>query len=203
MPEQSEPRRIGRRPGESGSREAILEAASARFAQQGYEGATIRGIATDAGVDPALVHHFFGTKDRLFVAAMRLPINPGEVIPKVVAAGIDGAGEQLVAIFVRTIRELGDANPMLGLLRSATAHPGAARMLRDFFTSAVLEKVAAALDVPQPRLRAALCASQMMGLLVAHQVVGLSPLVEANTETLVAAIGPVIQHYISDPLPGD
>lgn len=203
MSEQPEPRRIGRRPGESGSREAILEAASARFAQQGYEGATIRGIATDAGVDPALIHHFFGTKDKLFVAAMRLPINPAEVIPKVVAAGIDGAGERLAAIFVHTMRELGDANPMLGLLRSATAHPGAARMIRDFFTSAVLEKVAAALDVPQPRLRAALCASQMMGLLIAHQVVGLPPLVEANTETLVAAVGPVIQHYMSDPLPGD
>jgi AcrR family transcriptional regulator len=203
MAEQAEPKRIGRRPGESGSREAILEAASARFAQQGYEGATIRGIATDAGVDPALVHHFFGTKDKLFVAAMRLPINPAEVIPKVVAAGIDGAGGRLAAIFVNTMRELGDANPMLGLLRSATAHPGAARMLRDFFTSAVLEKVAAELDVPQPRLRAALCASQMMGLLVAHQVVGLPPLVEADTETLVAAIGPVIQHYMSDPLPGD
>ena len=180
-----------------------MEAASARFAQHGYEGATIRGIATDAGVDPALVHHFFGTKDRLFAAAMRLPINPAEVIPKVVAPGIDGAGERLAAIFVHTVREQGDANPMLGLLRSATAHPCAARMLRDFLTGAVLEKVAAELDVPQPRLRAALCASQMMGLLVAHQVVGLSPLVEASTETLVAAIGPVIQHYMSDPLPGD
>jgi AcrR family transcriptional regulator len=201
MPEQPEPRRIGRRPGESGSREAILEAASARFAQHGYDGATIRGIATDAGVDPALVHHFFGTKDKLFVAAMRLPLNPAEVIPKVVAAGLDGAGEKLATIFVHTMREQGDANPMVGLLRSATAHPGAARMIRDFFTSAVLEKVAAELDVPQPRLRAALCASQMMGLLVAHQVVGLRPLVEANAETLIAAIGPVIQHYLSDPLP--
>jgi AcrR family transcriptional regulator len=203
MIEQLEPKRIGRRPGESGSREAILEAACARFAQHGYGGATIRGIATDAGVDPALVHHFFGTKDRLFVAAMQLPINPAELIPQIVAAGIDGAGRRLVTIFVHTIRELGDANPMLGLLRSATAHPGAARMLRDFFTTEVLEKVAAALDVPQPGLRAALCASQMMGLLVAHQVVGLRPLVEAKEETLIAAIGPVIQHYMSDPLPGD
>jgi len=203
MTVQPEPRRIGRRPGESGSRLAILEAASARFAQHGYEGTTIRGIATDAGVDPALVHHFFGTKDRLFIAAMRLPINPAEVIPQVVAAGIDGAGERLVTIFVHTIREQGDANPMLGLLRSATAHPDAARMLREFLTSAVLEKVAAALDTPQPRLRAALCASQIMGLLLAHQVVGLPPLVATNTETLIAAIGPVIQHYISDPLPGD
>jgi AcrR family transcriptional regulator len=203
MAEQALPKRIGRRPGESGSREAILDAASVRFAQHGYEGATIRGIATDAGVDPALVHHFFGTKDKLFVAAMRLPIDPAEVIPKIVAAGPDGAGERLAALFVYTMREQGDANPLLGLLRSATAHGGAARMLREFFTSAVLEKVAAALDVPQPRLRAALCASQMMGLLVAHQVVGLPPLVEADSETLVAAIGPVIQHYMSDPLPGD
>jgi AcrR family transcriptional regulator len=203
MTQQLEPRRPGRRPGESGSREAILEAAAARFARYGYAGATIRGIATDAGVDPALVHHFFGTKDRLFVATMRLPINPAEVIPQIVAAGLEGAGERLVTLFVRTMRQLGDANPMLGLLRSAAAHPDAARLLREFFTSAVLEKVAAILDLPQPRLRAALCASQMMGLLVAHQIVGLRPLVETDTETLIAAVAPTIQRYLTAPLPGD
>ena len=197
----SRPRRTGRRPGESGSRDAILTAAATRFAASGYEGATIRGIAADAGVDPALVHHYFGTKDRLFIATMRLPINPAEVIPRIVAAGLDGAGQRLATVFVHTMRELGDTNPMLGLLRSATAHPDAARMLREFFTSAVLEKVAAALDVPQPRLRAALCAAQLIGLLVAHQVVGLPPLVEAGTDTLIAAVAPALQHYMSAPLP--
>jgi AcrR family transcriptional regulator len=196
-------RRTGRRPGDSGSREAILDAARGRFTAHGYAGATIRGIAADAGVDPALVHHFFGTKDKLFAATMRLPLNPVEVIPQLLEAGIDGAGERLCRLFVRIMRELGDANPMLGLLRSATAHPDAARMLREFFTGAVLERVAAALDVPQPRLRAALCSSQLMGLLVAHQVVGLTPLVEADEEALVAAVGPVLQHYMTDPLPGD
>ena len=196
-------RRTGRRPGDSGSREAILQAAGAQFAQQGYEGATIRGIAADAGVDPALVHHYFGTKERLFVATMRLPINPAEVIPQIVAAGVDGAGARLATLFVHTMRELSGANPMIGLLRSATAHPDAARLLREFFTGAVLEKVAAALDVPQPRLRAALCASQLMGMLVAHEVVGLPPLVEAEHDTLIAALGPVLQHYMTDPLPGD
>lgn len=196
-------RRIGRRPGESGSRDSILEAASALFAEHGYEGATIRGIAAAAGVDPALVHHYFGTKDRLFVATMRLPINPAEVIPQIVSAGLEDAGHRLATLFVSTMRELGQANPMVGLLKSATAHPDAARLLREFFTSAVLEKVAAALDVPQPRLRAALCASQLMGLLVAHQVVGLRPLVDADADTLVAALGPVLQHYMSDALPGD
>lgn len=196
-------RRIGRRPGESGSRGSILDAASALFAEHGYEGATIRGIAAEAGVDPALVHHYFGTKDRLFVATMRLPVNPAEVIPQIVAAGLDDAGHRLATLFVSTMRELGQANPMVGLLKSATAHPDAARLLREYFTSAVLEKVAAALDVPQPRLRAALCASQLMGLLVAHQVVGLQPLVDADADTLVAALGPVLQHYMSDALPGD
>src|SRR5207244_1027279 len=67
--------RSGRRGGDSGTKEAILAAARARFGDLGYDRATIRGIAADAGVDAALVHHFYGTKDQLFAAAMRLPVN--------------------------------------------------------------------------------------------------------------------------------
>lgn len=203
MAAQPKGRRTGRRPGDSGTRAAIVEAATARFASHGYDGATIRAIAADAGVDPALVHHFFGNKERLFLATMKLPLNPADTIQQVARDGLDGAGHRMARLFVRTVRELGDANPMIGLLRSATAHPDAARMLKEFFTSAVLDRVAVELDLPQPKLRAALCSSQLMGLLLSQQVVRLDPLVDADEETLVAAIGPVLQHYISDPLPGD
>lgn len=194
-------RRTGRRPGESGSRAAILDAARARFASLGYDGTTIRGIAADAEVDPALVHHFFGTKEQLFVATMHLPVDPSKIVPELLAPGLEGVGERLARLFIGLFRELGEANPMIALIRSAAAHPDAARMFREFFTRAVLERVAAALDLPQPELRAALCASQIMGVLVARFIVGLRPLVEADDETLVAAYAPALQHYLTGRLP--
>jgi len=197
-------RRTGRRPGNSGSRAAILDAASARFAGHGYDGATIRGIAADAGVDPALVHHFFGTKERLFIATMRLPLEPATLIPELLAPGVEGLGERLARHFLRLMRELGEANPMIALIRSAAAHPDAARMFREFYTRAVLERLAAELDTSRPQLRAALCASQILGLAVARFIIGLRPLLDADDETMVAAFAPALQHYlVGDWLTGD
>jgi AcrR family transcriptional regulator len=198
---EAEPAPRGRRPGESGTRAAILQAARTRFTSNGYVGATIRGIAGDAGVDPALVHHFFGDKEQLFAAAMDLPINPQQVLTELLEPGVDGLGERLVRFFLRLFRELGDENPMLALLRSAASHPDAARMLREFYSRAVLERLATRLDTSQPRLRGALCVSQILGLLMARQVIGLRPLTKASDETLVAAYAPAIQHYLTGPLP--
>src|ERR687897_3533809 len=87
--------RTGRRPGVSGTREAILDAARRAFAEQGYQRATIRGVAELAGVDPALVHHYFGTKQELFVAAVRLPVNPVEQLTTVLAAEPDQVGPRI------------------------------------------------------------------------------------------------------------
>lgn len=194
-------RRSGRRPGESGSREAILTAALNRFTAHGYDGATIRAIAADAGVDAALVHHFFDTKERLFAATMQLPLNPAEVIPMLVAPGTDGLGERLARFFLGLLRDLGDANPLVAMIRSASSHPEAARMFREFYSAAVLERLAHNLDAPQPRLRAALCASQIMGLVVARNIIALDPLVRAPDDVLVAAYAPALQHYLTGPLP--
>ena len=89
--------RTGRRPGVSGTREAILDAARRAFAEQGYQHATIRGVADLAGVDPALVHHYFGTKQRLFVAAVQLPVNPVEHLMAVLEEDPAQIGQRLVA----------------------------------------------------------------------------------------------------------
>lgn len=193
--------RSGRRRGESGTRDAILAAARSRFTSHGYDGATIRGIAADAAVDPALVHHFFGSKERLFAATMQLPLDPAQVIPGLLEPGIDGLGERLARFFVTLLHDLGDANPIVAVIRSAATHPDAARMFREFYSRAVIERVAAELEVPQPRLRAALCASQIMGLVLARQVIGLEPLVRADDEVLITAYGAALQHYLTDPLP--
>jgi AcrR family transcriptional regulator len=141
-------RAAGRRAGESGTREAILEAARSRFADHGYDGATIRSIAADAGVDPALVHHFFGNKERLFAAAMRLPIVPSEILAAALAAGSHDAGAGLGDTLIRTALGFWDdpdvRDTFLGLLRSALTSEPAAVMLREFVTEAILGPVARA-----------------------------------------------------------
>jgi AcrR family transcriptional regulator len=187
----------GRRPGDSRTREAILSAAAERFAEQGFRDTTMRSVATAAGVDPALVHHFFGTKDGLFAAAMAFPINPADVVTGLVEAGVDGLGERVVRTLLEIFAQLGEANPMIGLIRSAAAHPPAARMLREFLGGAVLDRVAEAVQTDRPQLRAELCASQILGILVAREVIALPALAAAERETLVAAYGPVIQHFLT------
>jgi AcrR family transcriptional regulator len=192
--------RRGRRPGDSGTRAAILDAARARFAGEGFRGATVRAIAGDAGVDPALVMHYFGTKQALFVAAMEFPLDPAQVVPHLVGPGVDGLGERLVRFLIGVIDELGEANPMLGLVRSAVSHPDAARMMREFLGEAILDRVAAAIEADRPRLRADLCASQIVGILVARQILALPELAAADRELLIGVYGATIQRYLTAPL---
>jgi AcrR family transcriptional regulator len=217
-------RRTGRRSGDSGTREAILAAARKRFADLGYDGATIRGIAADAGVDPALVHHFFGSKERLFAAAMRLPVVPGEMIGAALAGhpgpagdrpagaggadtGPAGAGQSLGEHLVRVALTAWDVNEIrdvfLGLLRSAATSEQALAMLREFVTETILSRLSAAVpsaDPAQARYRAALVASQALGLAMTRYVIGLEPLAGATRDELVAAIGPTLDRYLTGEL---
>jgi AcrR family transcriptional regulator len=194
-------RRAGRRSTDADNRTAILAAATARFTELGFRDTTMRAVAADAGVDSALVHYFFGTKEQLFAQAMALPIDPDEFVGALLGPGTAGLGERLVNALLTVLDEAGPTNPMLALIRSAATHASAARMLREFLTSAVTSRVAAALDVDRPELRAALCASQVIGLIVAREVIELPPLPTTERAVLVAAYGPTLQHYLEDPLP--
>lgn len=195
--------RTGRRPGNQDTRDAILVAAKQAFAERGYDNASIRQIATGAGVDPALVHHYFGTKDQLFVATMEIPVNPTEVIPKVVAGGPDGVGERLVRTFL-TVWDSPAGATAAALLRSALSHEWSARMVREFLISQILGKIVQSLDLDpkQAQLRTTLAASQMVGLAMARYIIKVEPLASAPRETLVATIGPTIQRYLTEPLDG-
>jgi AcrR family transcriptional regulator len=195
--------RTGRRPGNQDTREAILVAAKQAFAERGYDNASIRQIATGAGVDPALVHHYFGTKDRLFVATMEIPINPTDMIPKIVAGGPDGVGERVVRTFL-TVWDSPAGTTAAALLRSVLSHEWSARMLREFLVSQILGKIVQSLDLDpkQAQLRATLAASQIVGLAMARYIIKVEPLASAPRETLVATIGPTIQRYLTEPLDG-
>ncbi len=203
-------RRTGRRPGDSGTRQAILDAARQRFANHGYTGATIRDIAADAGVGPALVHHFYGTKERLFAAAMRLPVVPSEIIARVVRTGDNWTADDIGEKLIRVALEMWDIAefraPFLGLLRSALTNDRALTMFREFLTEIIIGTVAGALGAPDERVdaaearyRASLVASQVLGLGLARYLFEIGPLSEANIDDLVAAVGPTLQRS----LPGD
>jgi AcrR family transcriptional regulator len=199
--------RTGRRAGESGTREAILHAAREQFAVRGYDGATIRAIATAAGVDPALVHHFYGTKERLFTAAMRLPVVPSEVITAALAkesrpAGVS-VGEHLVRSALAVWESADVRAAFTGILRSALTSDQAAAMLREFVTQAILGPVASVAGGGDPErtpFRAALVGSQVLGLALTRYVMQLGPVAAATPDELAAAIGPTIDRYLSGDL---
>lgn len=193
-------RRTGRRPGENRSRDAIAAAALRQFGARGFDAVTIRAIAQDAGVDPALVLHFFGTKQSLFEGLVQFPIEPW-VVEKLLAPGVEGLGERLARFVIGQLRggEVGEA--MVGLLRTAAAHPRAAELLRERYVRDLLEPLAAGLKADRPELRASLCSSQLLGLAVAERIIGLPPLVEAEPDVLVKIYGPTLQRYLTETLP--
>ncbi len=196
--------RTGRAPGSPPNREAILDAARACFSRDGYDRATIRSIAAQAGVDPALVHHYFGSKDRLLVAALKLPVNPRELLPELIAGGIEGLGERLLrSILAVWGADWAAGGTLVGLIRASATNENAASMMREFFAREVIGRLAEALDMPQPRLRAGLVGSQLVGLAMARFVIRIEPIASADPETLIACYAPTFQRYLAGSLPGD
>ncbi len=189
----------GRRPGAPDTRAEVLAAARTSFGELGFRGTTIRSVAAAAGVDPALVHHYFGTKDDLFVAALEIPVDPREVMAPVVAAGPDGAGERLLRAFLG-VWDDPDVQPGLLALARSLLGDDSGPMVRDAFLPIVVGPVLAQLVADRPEERIPLVASQIIGLVVTRYVIALPAMAQAPAEDLVARIGPVLQHYLTGDL---
>jgi AcrR family transcriptional regulator len=192
--------RRGRRPGSPDTRAAILAVAREAFAAKGFAGTSVRGIAADAGVDAALVHHYFKTKDDLFLAALELPVDPREVLLPAVAGGVDGAAERMLRVFLSVWDDPELRLPLRGLVRGVVDSEGQ-RLLRDGFLPVVLEPVGVALGVDRPGLRMPLVASQVFGLIVMRYIVLVEPIASMSADDVVAIYAPTLQRYLSDPLP--
>lgn len=190
-------RRTGRRPGSGDTRGRILGAAREAFGERGYEGTSVRGIAARAGVDAALVHHYFGSKQRLFVAASELPVDPAEMVPRMLAGPPEQMGERVI----RTVVELWDrpeVRPMLlGIVRSATTDAVAAGMARRMLAEGPFLALARAVDLPDAEIRATLAGTQLIGLAISRYVIGLEPIASMSPDDLAAAVGPTIGRYLA------
>ena len=201
--------RGGRRPGESGTREAILAAARGAFAELGYDRATIRGIAAVAEVDPALVLHYFTSKERLFGAALEIPVEPGVVLERLVAAGPGQAGrigETVVRVFLDAWEPPESRQPLVAMMRSAMTNDAAQAMVREYLGRRVFGPITQALGVADGELRATLVGSQFIGLVMMRYVTRIEPVASASVDQLVAAVGPTVQRYLTGdlgPTPAD
>ena len=176
----------------------MLAAARAAFAERGYDGASIRAIAGAADVDPALVHHYFGTKDQLFLAAVEAPADPEDFLPDVLATPADARGPAVVRMVLRVWD--GPARPaILALVRSAVNHEWSAALLREFVLAKVIRRVIGSIDMPveEREARGALVASQLIGMVMARYVLRLEPLASATPDSIVAAVGPTVQRYLT------
>lgn len=193
------PRRRGRRPAGADTRTALVTAARAAFAERGYDGATVRMIAERAGVDPAMVNHWFGGKEALFTASLNIPLDPAAVFPELLAGDPEHLGERIVERFL-TIWDATGGAPLASLIRSVASHDAAARMLREFVTRVILARVVGAIAPDRAELRASLVGSQLIGLGMARYIVKLEPLATADHATVVAAVGPTVQRYLTGPL---
>ena len=196
----TETRGRGRRPGGPDTRGDILAAARASFADKGFSGTTIRAVAGEAGVDPALVHHYFGSKDDLFLAALEIPVDPRTLMPPVFEPGLGGAGERLVRLFL-TVWDSPEARlPLLALVRSGLAAE-TPELLRQGLLPLVLQPLLAALPPEEGPRRVQLVASQLIGLVVTRYLLALEPLASMPLEDVVGAVAPTVQRYLDGPVP--
>lgn len=188
--------RSGRRPGNVDTRAAILDAARARFAETGFDKTSIRAVAAAAQVDPALVHHYFGTKQQLFAAVVEFPVDPEATLTIVDSAPLDELG----AAIVRAVVGIWDspAGPgIVAMVRSMLT--GDADMTRTFLLKVVLERVRVRIARPDDdgQARVSLAAAQMMGVLIARKVICVEPLASMPLDAVVEAVGPSMQRYLT------
>jgi AcrR family transcriptional regulator len=192
-------KRTGRRPGQTQTREAVIAAARRLFAEAGYDRATVRGIATAAGVDPALVVHYFGSKEALFREVMKLPPVVADTIAHLADGPRSSVGRRLAEVVVASLENPATRDIILGRIRSASSHPDAAALVRQTVEQDILA-LAAGLDVDQPELRAALAGSSIVGTAFARYIVGVEPLASLTPDALVAAFAPVLQRHLTGPI---
>ena len=186
--------RTGRRPGQTETREHILAAARNQFGQRGYDGTTIRGIAAEAGVNPALIHHFYGTKEQVFVAALNLPVDPPLVVAMLTDGPRDKIGERVLRLFLGVWRDSATRAPFLALIRSVSTNEQAAQMMRQFIERAMLTRVSEALDIPKIRLTGMV--AQVMGIVFLRYIVRVEPIASADEDDLITMVAPILQHYV-------
>jgi len=187
----------GRRPGGPDTRGEILDAARESFAGKGFAATSLRAVAREAGVDAALIHHYFGGKDELFIEAMALPIDPRQVAATILAGPREELGRRIVTVFLGVWESPEGQQRMKAILRSVVSSDEVARLMREGITQMIIAPVSRTLGTPDAELRVSLVASQLIGMALTRYRVDLEPLSSADVPALIDRMAPAIQHYLT------
>jgi len=202
MTTNTERKRPGRPPGTSDTRDRILASARELFARNGIDKTSIRAVAAGAGVDPALVHHYYGTKQQLFAAAIHLPIDPMQVIGPLRETPVSELGLRLPSVLLPLWdSELGSG--FIATLRSLLAGSEVS-LVRSFFQEVITVEVGSRVDDPpgSGMIRVQFVASQLVGVVMARYILELEPFASLPVEQIAETIAPNLQRYLTGDLPG-
>jgi AcrR family transcriptional regulator len=192
-------KRTGRRAGTTVTRDQIADAARSQFAELGYERATFRSIAAAAGVDPALVVHFFGSKEELFRTVMELPPAIADAIVQIAQGPREQIGRRLAGLVIGAMESPATRALLIGRIRSASSHPDAAALVRETVGRDVA-RLTSAITEDQPEKRAVLVGTQLVGIAVSRYIVRVEPLASLPPDEVIDLIAPTFQHYLAEPL---
>ncbi|WP_420122730.1 TetR/AcrR family transcriptional regulator [Nakamurella sp.] len=197
-------RRPGRPAGDGApTRDLVLAAARRALTDHGYTGASVRRIATAAGVDPGMIRHWFGDKAGLFRAAMEPAVDPDRMLAGVLDGDPGTLGRRLLRRLLEEWDGAGAHSPMIILVRSAVSHDESTALLRTFVGEQILGRLSGVLDGPDAALRSSLVGSQLIGLAMARCIVRVEPLASAPADQVVAAVAPTLQRYLTGPIDGE
>ncbi|MBV9352453.1 MAG: TetR family transcriptional regulator [Mycobacterium sp.] len=194
-------RRRGRPPGSSDTRERILACARELFARNGIHKTSIRAVAAAAGVDAALVHHYYGTKEQLFAAAVRIPIDPMDVIGPLREVPVDELGYHLPSLLL----PLWDSEMGAGIIATLRSilTGSEVNLFRSFVEEVIAVEVGGRVDKPPGSgiVRIQFVASQLVGVMVARYIIGLEPFASLPVRQIAETIAPNLQRYLTGELP--
>jgi AcrR family transcriptional regulator len=185
-------------------RDAVLDSARAAFHSRGYMKTTVKGVAAAAGVAPEVVQRYWGSKEKLFAAAMKLPFDPATAVPELVAPGLEGMGERLVRTTLDTLGDPEVRDDLIALFRAGASTTKAAAGLQTFFEDSILDRLARTIGVPDARLRVSLISAYLIGVTMNRFVIKMEPLASMPEDDLVRIVAPTVQAWLdpSIPLPG-
>ena len=193
-------KRTGRRVGPTVSNQSILEIARGQFSRHGYEGTTMRTIASEAGVDTALIHHFFLTKEGLFEAAVGDALRPPDLVERVLDGPRNGVGERTAHHLFAYWDEPATQDRLVAVLRSVTALEGAGAAVRGFLGAEVLHQLTSALGYTNPELRAALAGAHLIGLATMRYIFRFGPLAALSPAEVASGTSRTLQTYLTGAL---
>lgn len=186
----------GPRPAGTDTRGAILAAAAEVFTSLGFDNGSVRAVARAAGVDPALVRHYFASKEELFVEALRPPIDLEQHVVRLADGDPELVGHRVMAFFVESWGDSQQGPRILTLMRGALDHPAVAAVVQVAIVERVIGRLAAAVGAPDPATSAALAASQVFGLAMLRHAAAIEPLASMPAEDLIALYGPVVTRLL-------